>query len=158
MPAIVVSTFSFFFSELWIDKYLFLSAKLFCNGLLPRNITKNENERLVLSFALCGEPAPSVTWNFGISDTINEVAPVKIKDYGYIYSLSLPALSRNMCGTDLSIVTKSLSQEVVTMLTIYVNCEWQFSHFYFVVVSMEESYSSNYHNHSRVFSKILGKC
>ena len=36
----------------------------------------------------------------------NEIIPVKVQDFRYIYALKLPALSINMCGKDLFIVFK----------------------------------------------------
>ena len=107
-------------------KYIFILAELFCHEFLPSNITKSENERLGLSFILCGEPAPRVTWTFGKGDTDHEIVPVKLNTVHYIYSLSLPPLSRNMCGSTLSIHARTSSQEVVAQLGIYVNCELRF--------------------------------
>ena len=72
---------------------------------------------------LCGKPAPRVTWFFDTIDRKNEILPIKVKDFGYIYVLKLPTVSINMCGKDLFIVAKASLEEVVTALKIYVNCE-----------------------------------
>lgn len=96
---------------------------MFCHEPLPGNITKSENERLGLSFILCGETAPRVTWTFGNRDTDHEIVAVQLNSIHYVYSLSLPPLSRNMCGTTLSIDARTSSEQVVTKLGIHVNCE-----------------------------------
>ena len=78
---------------------------------------------------LCGESAPRVTWFFDTTDDNNEIFPVKVKDFRYIYALKLPTVSINMCGKDIFIVAKTSLEEVVTTLKIYVNCESPSIHF-----------------------------
>ena len=96
---------------------------MFCHDFPPKNFNENENEKLVFSFTLCGEPAPRVTWNFEKSETYTEVNPVKVKDIGYSYTINVSALSVTICGKDLSIVAKRLTQEEVRVLPIFVNCK-----------------------------------
>lgn len=96
---------------------------MFCHGFLPKNLTKNENEELLFSFTLCGEPAPRVTWSFNTNESDNEIIPIKLKDCAHIYTLKLPFVSVNMCGKDMFIVCKTSLEEVVSRLRIYVNCE-----------------------------------
>ena len=50
---------------------------------------------------LCGKPAPRVTWFFDTIDRKNEILPIKVKDFGYIYVLKLPTVSINMCGKNI---------------------------------------------------------
>ena len=106
-----------------IDLHFLISDEIFCDGLLPKNISLNENENLAFSFTLCGEPAPKVKWFFNRRNSPNEITPLKVKDFGYIYVLNWSALSMNMCGKDLSIFIKRSSEEIMTVLRIYINCE-----------------------------------
>lgn len=103
-------------------RIFFVSAEMFCHGLLPKNLSLNENEEATFSFSLCGDPEPKVKWFFDTSDN-NEVIPVHRKDFDYKYMINLPALPINMCGKDLYIAAKRSWEEIETVLRVHVNCK-----------------------------------
>ena len=78
---------------------LYLGGPIFCKDNLRSKYTFGGNVIPLINFALCGVPAPNVTWSFHDKD--GTAARKPIENFTYEYEIELPQLIQKTCGMEL---------------------------------------------------------
>ena len=80
---------------------LLLGGPIFCEGELPDSYSFHEFAQETINVTVCGVPQPTVSWKFNTS-TFKNGSPEKINNYTFTYPMTLPPLTQEICGTNLT--------------------------------------------------------